>query len=291
MSEHPIAIIGGTGLYDLEGLTERESISCDTPFGKPSSEIVKAKLSGRSVLFLARHGVGHRLLPSEINYRANIFALKSLGAVWCVSVAAVGSLREEICPGDVVVPDQLFDRTKNRESTFFGRGLVAHVSFGRPFCTVLRNELVGAAQRAKGSRPYTVHPAGTYVCMEGPAFSTRAESLWYRSLQASVIGMTALTEAKLCREAEIAYATLAFSTDYDCWKETEEVNISEILATLGRNTSLAKEILTQLIPALSTKEPSIEASRALDHALVTRLEDVPTSVKEDLRPLLNRFLP
>lgn len=287
-----IAVLGGTAIYELPGLTNIEEHEISTPFGPPSDVVVSGLLGGDRLLFLPRHGRGHRLLPSEINYRANIFALKSLGAEWCVAISAVGSLREELAPGDIVVPDQLIDRTRNRQSTFFGEGVVAHVAFADPFCPVLRGALLEALDEVRSSgSPFSVGDAGTYLCMEGPAFSTRAESFLYRSWGASIIGMTALPEAKLAREAEIAYATLALVTDYDCWRNNgEDVDVSAILAILKKNGDTARRVVEAVIPKLSSRRPSALASHALDNAILTPLEKAPRPTLERLRPILKRVV-
>ena len=241
--EPTLGVIGGSGLYELDGLADVERRRVPTPFGDPSDELVVGRLGGTRLVFLPRHGRGHRLLPTELNYRANVFAMKTLGVEWILAVSAVGSLRKEIEPGHVVVPDQLIDRTRQRPSTFFGRGIVAHVGFADPYCRNL-GRVVAEAARGTGA---TVHVGGTYVCMEGPLFSTRAESHLYRSWGASVIGMTNLQEAKLAREAEICLATLALSTDYDCWKQdAHEVSIEEVLKVMSSNVALAKRVIHDL---------------------------------------------
>ena len=245
MSEHRIGIIGGTGLYHLEGFTRRKWVKVRTPFGLPSDDLLTGKLAGRNVVFLARHGRGHRILPSELNHRANLWAMKKLGVAWIISVSAVGSLQEKYRPCDIVVVDQFLDRTKrSSEHTFFGRGIVAHVSFAHPICEELRQILLRAARDVTSRHPspatrHSVHDGGTYVNMEGPAFSTRAESLTNHQLGYDVIGMTNLGEAKCAREAEIAYATLAMSTDYDCWKEDEHVTLAMIIQNLHRKADTA----------------------------------------------------
>ncbi|HJQ84385.1 MAG TPA: S-methyl-5'-thioadenosine phosphorylase, partial [Candidatus Binatia bacterium] len=235
--ERTLGVFGGSGLYELPGLEAVERVALDTPFGRPSDEFVIGRLGGTRLVFLPRHGRGHRLLPTELNFRANVWGMKQLGAGWIVSVSAVGSLREEIAPGHVVVPDQFIDRTRQRASTFFGRGIVAHVPFADPLCPNLSRALADAA-RAEGA---TVHAGGVYVCMEGPQFSTRAESHLYRSWGGHVIGMTNLQEAKLAREAEICLATLALATDYDCWNTAHgDVEIEEVIRVLSANVDLAR---------------------------------------------------
>ncbi|MFM1847640.1 MAG: hypothetical protein RL417_1114, partial [Pseudomonadota bacterium] len=232
-----IGVIGGSGLYSIEGLQNVSTVEVETPFGAPSGAVTCGILEGAELFFLARHGSYHGLLPSEVNYRANVFALKSLGAEWCISVSAVGSLREELPPGTVVIPDQLIDRTVGRRSTFFGEGLAAHVGFAEPYCSTLRGVLARVAAPIAREGNFNVVSGGTYVCMEGPAFSTRAESHLYRHWGASLIGMTALPEAKLAREAELAYATLALVTDYDCWKgDGHDVDVVQVLKTMETNS-------------------------------------------------------
>ncbi len=282
-----IGIIGGSGLYDLEGFENREEITVPTPFGLPSDALVTGTLSGRRVYFLPRHGKGHRILPTELNHRANIWALRSLNVRWIIAVTAVGSLKEEYRPRDIVLPDQFFDRTSRRDQhTFFGRGIVAHVGFADPISAGLRGLLHGVVA-AQGRR---VHNGGTYVCMDGPAFSTRAESHANRQLGFDIIGMTNLPEAKLAREAEIALATLAMVTDYDCWKvEEEAVTAESVIAHLHANVSAAKAILAQVIPQIPT-EPTWPEHTALDTALMTARTLWPEQTVEDLRPILSRFV-
>ncbi len=286
-----IGVIGGSGLYSIEGLTEVTSVTVDTPFGAPSGPIKRGKLGGADLLFLPRHGPNHSLSPSEVNYRANIYALKSLGATWCISVSAVGSLREELPPGTIVIPDQLIDRTVHRANTFFGDGLVAHVAFGDPYCPTLRAVLARVAEPIARAGDFTVVSGGTYVCMEGPAFSTRAESLLHRSWGASLIGMTALPEAKLAREAELAYATLALVTDYDCWQgDGHDVDVAQVMKTMETNARHAKSILTVAAEALLSETPSALAAHALNAALITPLEVVPAATLEKLKPIVQRRL-
>ena len=247
MPQVRIGIVGGTGLYDIERLSDIEEVSPDTPFGKPSDSILIGTLEGQRVAFLPRHGRGHRIMPTEIPVRANIYALKSLGVEHIIAINSVGSFRAEVKPGDLLIPDQLIDRTRQRVSTFFGGGIVAHIQFAEPFCPNLRRVVYEAAQDAGAS----VHSGGTYVVMEGPAFSTKAESLLYQSWGTDVIGMTALPEAKLAREAEICYAIIACSTDYDAWHETEEpVSVGIILNTLRRNIELSKKIITLAVASI-----------------------------------------
>lgn len=285
-----IGVIGGSGLYGIDGLDDVKSVEVETPFGKPSSPVTVGKLAGQTLLFIARHGTGHTLTPSEVNYRANIFALKTLGAAWCVSVSACGSLQEQFAPGDAVVPDQFIDRTVGRKSTFFGEGVVAHVAFGTPFCPVLKKALFETAAAIGKSSNKRVHNGATYVCMEGPAFSTRAESNLYRSWGAGIIGMTNLTEAKLAREAEIAYASLALVTDYDCWRsESDDVDVTELLRILKENTDFGREVLKKLVPALAKLEPSELAANALKFAIFTQPNAITSQVKERLKPLIGRY--
>jgi 5'-methylthioadenosine phosphorylase len=291
MAERTLGVIGGSGLYELPGLDAVERTRVRTPFGDPSDEIVVGQLGGTRLLFLPRHGRGHRLLPSELPFRANVWALKSLGADCLLAVSAVGSLREEIAPGHVVVPDQFIDRTRGRqaESTFFGRGVVAHVQFADPFCPLLAGALVEAARSAGA----TVHTGGTYVCMEGPAFSTRAESQLYRSWGAHVIGMTNLQEAKLAREAELCFATLALATDYDCWHVAhDDVQIEQVLEVLAANVDLARRTVAALVPRLPELFPSTSCPcpRALEHAIITDRALIPADVRRDLAPIAGRYL-
>jgi 5'-methylthioadenosine phosphorylase len=282
-----IGIIGGSGLYDLEGFEEREEISVDTPYGPPSDPLITGKLAGRRVYFLPRHGKGHRILPTELNHRANIWALRSLNVRWIIAVTAVGSLKEEYAPRDVVLPDQFFDRTSRREHhTFFGRGIVGHVAFADPISAGLRTLLAEEANNA-GAR---VHNGGTYVNMDGPAFSTRAESNANRQLGFDVIGMTNLPEAKLAREAEIALATLAMITDYDCWKTDEaHVTVDAVMAHVSANVAMAKRIIAGVIPQIPM-EPTWPEHRALDGALMTDRKLWPEETVTALKPILQRFL-
>ncbi|MDB6071742.1 MAG: S-methyl-5-thioadenosine phosphorylase [Verrucomicrobiales bacterium] len=286
-AEPAIGIIGGSGLYDIEGVEEREEIAMDTPFGAPSDVILGGRLAGRRVFFLPRHGRGHRILPSELNHRANLWALRALGVRWVICVTAVGSLKEEYAPRDIVLPDQYFDRTSRREfHTFFGQGIVAHVGFSDPVSEGLRGLLRGVCEE----QGRTVHDRGTYVNMDGPAFSTRAESLANRQLRFDVIGMTNLPEAKLAREAEMALATLAMITDYDCWKvEEEPVNAQTVIGHLNANAAAAKAILAEVVGRIP-KVPDWPEHRALDMALVTDKSLWPAETVERLRPILGRFL-
>lgn len=281
-----VGVIGGSGLYDIEGMTSTRSIRVRTPFGAPSDAITVGSLEGIRVAFLSRHGRGHLLNPSGINYRANIFALKSLGVSHVISVSAVGSMKESIHPGDVVVPDQFIDLTKRRVSTFFDDGIVAHVAFGEPVCAELTQVLVSAGERVGA----TLHRSGTYLCMEGPQFSTKAESRLYRQWGVDVIGMTNMPEAKLAREAELCYATLALVTDYDCWHETEEaVTVEAVLGTLHRNVALAKQILRAVMPSFA-HPIDCPCHRALDHAILTAPNRIPSAARKKLSLLIDRAL-
>jgi 5'-methylthioadenosine phosphorylase len=282
-----IGIIGGSGLYDIEGLTQVREIAIKTPFGAPSDAVVLGDLDGVRVAFLSRHGRGHRLSPSEINYRANIYALKSIGVRRVISVSAVGSMKESIKPGDLVLPDQFIDLTKRRTPTFFEGGAVAHVGFGEPVCASLSASLL-AAVRTVGA---TVHYGGTYVCIEGPQFSTKAESRLYRQWGVSVIGMTNLPEAKLAREAELCYATLALVTDFDCWHETEEaVTLEAILTILKQNVALAKRLLRVAVKPAASVE-TCGCQRALQDAIVTAPNRIPAALRRKLAVLTKRVLP
>ena len=286
-----IGVIGGSGLYNMDGLTGVREVEVDTPFGAPSAPLVIGQLDGISgveLVFLPRHGRGHRLNPSEVPYRANIFALKRVGVSWVISVSAVGSLKEEIVPGHVVVIDQFIDRTKDRPSTFFNNGIVAHVAFGDPVCSTLREMLLASAQEAGA----TVHDGGTYVCMEGPAFSTRAESNLYRSWGASVIGMTNLPEAKLAREAELSYATLAMSTDYDCWHEGhDDVTVEAVVAVVKANVALSQRIIKAAVPRIAAFDGPAPQSNALAGAVMTNPDIIPLPTRKALRPLISKYIP
>ena len=285
MADFQLGIIGGSGLYDMPGLENVESIEVSTPFGPPSSPITAGTLGGVDVAFLARHGAGHTLLPSEVPYRANIYALKTLGVTRILSVSAVGSLREEYPPLDVVVPDQIFDRTRGRISTFFGAGMVAHVGFASPFCPSLSEH---AFQVAAGS-PAKAHKGGTLVAMEGPAFSTVAESETYRKLGFSIIGMTSLPEAKLAREAEICYSCLAMVTDYDVWHKSHEPVTQEMVAgNVRRNTEVAHGIIRDLVGGLGSIAPC-ECGSALAAALLTPFDLVPEATLTSLEPIIGKY--
>jgi 5'-methylthioadenosine phosphorylase len=285
MSEAEIGVIGGSGLYDMAGLEEVEEVEVETPFGPPSDRLRIGTLAGRRVAFLARHGRGHRLLPGEINYRANLMAMKQLGVGRVISASAVGSLSERIHPLDIVLPDQFFDRTRGRASTFFGGGVVAHVPFGDPVCPSLLR-LLGDAGERTGK---TIHRGGTYLCMEGPQFSTRAESNAYRAMGCTVIGMTNLPEAKLAREAEICYATIALVTDYDCWHEAESVSVEVVVRRLAANAAAATEMVRAAVAAMP-EERGCSCARALDGALLTRPEQVPAEARARLAPILGKYL-
>jgi 5'-methylthioadenosine phosphorylase len=281
-----IGIIGGSGLYSMEGLTDVREIRVKTPFGDPSDALVLGTLEGKRVAFLARHARGHRILPSEINYRANIYAMKSLGVERIISVSAVGSLLEDLRPGEFLVPDQFFDRTKHRIATFFGDGLVAHVAFDKPTCGEVSSVLADASVHCG----VKVHRRGTYVCIEGPQFSTLAEAHVHRQLRFDVIGMTNVTEAKLAREAEICYATIAMITDYDCWHpEHESVTASQIIATLNQNAENAQRVLREAVRAMPTTR-DCKCGAALKHALVTDLKLVPLATKKRLAAIIGKYI-
>ncbi len=283
-----IGIIGGSGLYEMEGFTEVKEVAVDTPFGNPSDHFMVGTLEGRRVAFLPRHARGHRILPSELAFPANIFALKRLGVEWILSVSAVGSLKEKYAPLHMVIPDQFVDRTVQRKSTFFGRGLVAHVAFAHPFCPRLSTHMAEACREAGA----TYHVGGTYVCIEGPQFSTRAESELYRSWGMDIIGMTNLQEAKLAREAEICYSTLAMVTDYDCWHpDHDSVTAEYVIGNLGKNASTAKAVLREAVRRLTPgASRDCECEHALRSALVTPAELVPDHIKKELAPLIGRYM-
>jgi len=285
--DHRIGVIGGSGLYHIDGLTGQKWVKVKTPFGPPSDAFLTGRLAGRNVVFLPRHGRGHRLLPGELNHRANIWAMKKLGAAWIISVSAVGSLQAGYRPRDIVLPDQFLDRTKQSFAhTFFGRGIVAHVAFADPVCEKLRLLLLKAARALKAR----VHDGGTYVCMEGPAFSTRAESLTNHQLGYDVIGMTNLGEAKCAREAEIAYATMAMVTDYDCWKTDEaHVTIEMVVENLTRNAAMAKAVIQRVIPQIPAS-PNWPCHDALKNAILTDRKLWPKKTVSELKPILARYL-
>ena len=286
MPEAKVAFIGGSGLYNMDGLPDRDEIEISTPFGPPSDRIVTGTLNGVGIAFLPRHGKGHRLSPTELPARANIYALKTLGVERIISISAVGSLKESVRPLDLLVPDQLIDRTRSRKDTFFGNGIVAHVGFAEPFCPALSEVLAQSAREQKAS----VHLGGTYVVMEGPQFSTRAESQLYRSWGASVVGMTALPEAKLAREAEICYATLALVTDYDVWRQSEEqVSVELVIANLVQNTETSRKIIVDVVTKLPRKR-DCACESALKDAIITDRDHIPQEAKERLAPLVGRYL-
>lgn len=290
MKSVEIGIIGGSGLYKMSALQDVEELDIKTPFGSPSDRIIVGTLAGARVAFLARHGRNHALLPSELPFRANIYAMKQLGVKYLLSASAVGSLRAEVKPLDMVIPDQFIDRTKNRVSTFFGEGIVAHIAFGNPICQNLAAVLADAIA-CLNLPDVTLHREGTYLCMEGPAFSTKAESNMYRNWGATVIGMTNLTEAKLAREAEIAYATLALVTDYDCWHpDHDHVTVDMIIANLQHNGINAQQVIIETVKRLNENLPPSEAHSALKYAILTNLADVPTATKQKLGLLLEKYL-
>jgi 5'-methylthioadenosine phosphorylase len=307
MSKYKIGIIGGTGLYNIEGFTRQKWVKLKTPFGPPSDHLLTGKLAGREVVFLPRHGRGHRILPGELNHRANIWAMKKLGVAWIISVSAVGSLQEKCKPCDIVLIDQFVDRTKQSAAhTFFGRGIVAHIAFAHPICEELRQILLKVGRdelhesqnsstkinRDSHSSPLrnvTIHDGGTYVNMEGPAFSTRAESLTNHRAGYDVIGMTNLGEAKCAREAEIAYATLAMSTDYDCWKEDEHVTLEMVVGNLHRNAEMAKKIVAAAIAEIPA-EPNWPCHSALKNAILTDRKFWPKKTVTGLKPILAKYL-
>jgi 5'-methylthioadenosine phosphorylase len=287
VSEPAIGIIGGSGLYELEGLTDVRWRRVRTPFGDPSDEYCEGRLGERRVVFLPRHGRGHRLMPSELNFRANVWGLKSLGVEWVVSISAVGSMRESIHPLDLVIPDQFFDATKRRVSSFFGDGIVAHVGMADPVCGSLATAIEKAAREAGA----TVHRGGTYVCIEGPQFSTKAESRIYRSWGVEVIGMTNVPEAKLAREAELCYATLALATDYDVWHETHEaVSVEAVVQNLMRNVATAKDVLRRLIPAIGGPR-DCGCAELLKNAVITAPHAFPLPTRRRLALLLDKYFP
>ncbi len=290
MAQAKIGVIGGSGLYKMEALKDVKEVQVETPFGSPSDALIVGTLSGTSVAFLARHGRNHHLMPSELPFRANIYAMKQLGVEYLISASAVGSLKEEAKPLDMVVPDQFIDRTKNRVSTFFGEGIVAHIAFADPVCNQLAKVLADAVASLE-LPDVTLHRGGTYVCMEGPAFSTKAESHLYRSWGATVIGMTNLPEAKLAREAEISYATLALVTDYDCWHpDHDSVTVEMVIGNLQRNATNAQKVIQETVRRLVENPPVSEAHSALKFAILTQLDKVPAATKEKLGLLLKKYL-
>jgi 5'-methylthioadenosine phosphorylase len=286
MSEKMVGVLGGSGLYEMEGLIEVQAVSLKTPFGDPSDSYVVGRLEGVKVAFLPRHGKGHRIAPSSLNYRANIYGMKELGVEWIIGVSAVGSMKESIRPGDMVIPDQLIDRTVARPNTFFSDGIVGHVSFADPFCPVLSQILYEAGKEAGA----TVQKNGTYLCMEGPQFSTRAESTLYRSWGVDIIGMTNLPEAKLAREAEICYATMAFATDYDCWhQEAGDVSIGDVLRILAQSAKTAKTAIHRAVQMLPDRRVCV-CSTALEHALITEKALIPEKTKKHLEPIIGKYI-
>lgn len=288
MSQTTIGVIGGSGLYEIEGLTDIREVTLATPFGTPSDSFVTGILHGVKMVFLPRHGKGHRLLPSEVPYRANIHGMKQLGVQRIISVSAVGSMKEAIAPGHIVIPDQFFDRTLGkRDATFFGNGVVGHVQFADPVCRELSAVLAKAARKVGA----TIHEGGTYLCIEGPNFSTRAESYIYRSWGVDVIGMTNIPEARLAREAEICYATVALATDYDCWHDShDDVSVDAILEIIRQNVATARSIISQSVQSLS-REPSCGCGEALRYALMTDPARIPAQTRKDLELLIGKYLP
>jgi 5'-methylthioadenosine phosphorylase len=290
MDQVKIGIIGGSGLYKMEALKDVREVQIDTPFGQPSDAIIVGELDGTQVAFLARHGRNHTFSPSEVPFRANVYAMKSLGVEYIISASAVGSLKAEAKPLDMVIPDQFIDRTKNRASSFFGEGIIAHIAFGDPVCPHLANVL-SEAIGALNLPDLTLHQGGTYVCMEGPAFSTKAESNLYRSWGATIIGMTNLPEAKLAREAEIAYATLAMVTDYDCWHpDHDNVTVEMVIGNLMKNAVNAQQIIRETVRRLTENPFTSEAHSALKSAIITPLDKAPGATKEKLWLLLKKYL-
>jgi 5'-methylthioadenosine phosphorylase len=287
-----IGVIGGSGIYELDGMVDVKEVAVDTPFGKPSDAYIRGRLGDTELVFLARHGRGHGILPHEVNYRANIYGMKMLGVEWLLSLSAVGSMRVDIRPGDLVVVDQYFDRTDGRASTFFGDGVAAHVGFGDPVSPILSDLLYeAAAERVKaGGGGERVHRGGTYMVINGPQFSTRAESNIYRKLGIDVIGMTALPEAKLAREAEMSYATLALSTDYDCWHQDEEdVTVEAVVAIMRKNAALARQIVARVVERVPEQHNCI-ASRALAGAIMTDKKRIPPEARERLAAIIGKYL-
>lgn len=289
MSQVKIGVIGGSGLYQMEGLTDIEEVYLETPFGKPSDAFLVGKLNGVPVAFLARHARGHLLTPTEIPFRANIYGMKMLGVEWIISASAVGSLREELKPMDIVFPDQFFDRTRQRPSTFFGEGIVAHVNFADPVCHHLCDILEGTARQV--TEGIDIHRGGTYLCMEGPAFSTRAESEVYRSWGMSIIGMTNLQEAKLAREAEICYSTMALVTDYDCWHPGHDaVTVDMVIEYLTRNTANAQKIIAGAVAKLAAEQPECDIKHGLKNAIITQRDKISPAAKTRLQAIIGKYL-
>ena len=288
MAEATIGIIGGSGLYKMVGLEDVKEVAINTPFGKPSDSFVIGHLEGQRVAFLPRHGRGHRIMPGEIPFRANIYGMKMLGVERILSASAVGSLREEHKPLDIVIPDQFIDRTRNRISTFFGDGIVAHVAFGDPVCTELCDVIERCGKTLDG---FEVHRGGTYVCMEGPAFSTKAESHLYRSWGADIIGMTNLQEAKLAREAEICYATIALVTDYDCWHESHDsVTVEMVIENLGKNSENARRLIRESVKVLAQEDRACGCNSALRYAIITQPEEISDAAKQRLSEIVGKYI-
>jgi 5'-methylthioadenosine phosphorylase len=286
MAEKVVGVIGGSGLYEMEGLEHVETLSLTTPFGAPSDSFVVGRLEGVKVAFLPRHGKGHRISPSSLNFRANIYGMKMLGVQSIIAVSAVGSMKESIHPGHMVIPDQFIDRTTGRISTFFNDGIVGHVSFADPVCPILSQILFESGKKVGA----TVHKGGTYLCIEGPQFSTRAESKLYRSWGVDIIGMTNLPEAKLAREAEICYATIAFATDYDCWHETAgDVSIGDVLRILAESTKIAKSAIRLAVKQIPEKRECV-CSDALKYAVITGKKSIPEKTKKDLELIIGKYI-
>ena len=290
MQEPVIGVIGGSGLYEIEGLTEVQEVTMETPFGAPSDAFITGRLGSARMVFLPRHGRGHRLLPSEVNYRANIYGLKKLGVEQIISVSAVGSMREDIVPGDIVVPDQFFDRTQGkRASTFFGNGVVGHVQFADPVCADLSQLLVVAAREVGA----TVHSGGTYICIEGPNFSTRAESNIFRSWGVDIIGMTNLPESRLAREAEICYGTIALATDYDCWHDVhDDVSVEAVIAIIKQNVATARNIIKTAVEKIVAQrsQRSCACAEALKYAIMTDNRLIPEETLQALEPIIGKYV-
>jgi 5'-methylthioadenosine phosphorylase len=288
MKDAAIGVIGGSGLYEMEGLEDIRRVRVETPFGNPSDEYVTGLLNGVRLAFLPRHGRGHCLLPSEVNYRANIYGMKTLGVERIISVSAVGSLKEIIAPGHIVIPDQFIDRTKGvRRDTFFGEGVVAHVGFADPVCHDLSDILHAAALKAGA----IAHKGGTYICMEGPAFSTRAESFMYRNFEAAIIGMTNLTEAKLAREAEICYGIIALSTDYDCWHTAhDDVSVEAVVRIIQQNVAMAKDIIRHAVVSIHGQEQNCPCGSALRNAIISDTSAIPDETKQKLDLIIGKYL-
>jgi len=286
MSDHIVGVIGGSGLYEMEGLEDVQTVSLKTPFGDPSDSFIVGRLDGVKVTFLPRHGKGHRIQPSSLNFRANIYGMKLLGVQWIIGVSAVGSMKESIHPGDMVIPNQFIDQTKGRSNTFFSDGIVGHISFADPICPVLSQILFEAGKEVGA----TVHKDGTYICIEGPQFSTRAESNLYRAWGVDIIGMTNLPEARLAREAEICYATIAFATDYDCWhQEAGDVSIGDVLRILAQSTKTAKSAIRYAVKHLPEKRECL-CAHALKYALITGKKFIHEKTRKDLEPIIGKYI-